>query len=152
MRVWDGSSPGRNPANYESPNAQDWDYIVKEVQAVQQYTVDQNDKYPADLTSMPKGLLVRLLPDGSLVPASSLYSEVAGMVISKSEYARRGRVYSEDWTDIAGSVGLEIGRTYFLRQFGQMRTESPTEGYIIPVGQAQTAMLFDFSIGTTVKV
>jgi len=151
--IWDGFSRTRtNLEDDKSPSYDDWDEAIAEIIAIEQNILDVNDRFQADTADFPVGLLVDLQSDGSLIPASSNSGEISGMVVAAGEYVTRGKVSSNDWTNVIGAMELEVGATYYLRTFGQIRTTPPSTGYVVSIGEAQSATLFDFNIGISVQL
>lgn len=163
---WDGRTGnpwrGELQGDHLDPNQDDWNQIVAELIATQKFVVQLAaavDKYSAIATEdIFQGAIIRLLSNGGLTLADAGFVEVSGVALSAipagqlGDYARRGRIYAQDWTTITGEPDLTVGKTYFLRDLGTIHNEPAIAGFIIPVGQAQAAKVLDFTIGTPIRV
>lgn len=157
-----GNTWRRSRADSVAPQQQDWDTIVSELIATQQFALDLSTGSGvhfamADVT-LPQGCLCRLTIEGKLVLASTTTGNIAGMVIQEipagtiGAYIRRGRISIADWSAVSDSVTLSAGSDYFMADGGRLSLDVPVTGYVIRVGQAQSETTFDFDMSPPVRL
>lgn len=133
--IWDGSTASREINDTRDPDPLDWDRIVSELIAVQQYT------QTASFTGVASGTIHQhrcIVVGDYLRHATSNDGVVHGFSLSSGgpgdtiEYITVGRV----------SLTLPEG-VYFLRDDGQISLTPPNTGYVVKIGTALPAA-FDF--------
>lgn len=140
----------------------DWELILKDKLLPSRYIreehLDARDAYTAEaLQSIIAGSPVRVTSSG-LVIASVESGHPAGIAVEDADggrecsYISRGFVFLDSWLEITGSVQLVTGKMYFLSQVGKLSTTPPDDGYLIPMGRAQSTHLLDVSIGPSIKL
>jgi hypothetical protein len=163
--IWNGltNNPDRTHiTNAVNPNFQDWDRIVSEVIAIEDFvfSIDSSNDFYTKVAGvqLDQGELVRINNSGELVYADSNVGRVTGIAVTSGSigqsvsYIRRGRIAKSDWTSVAGVVELDPGKIYYLSTNGLMSSVPPSSGFVIQVGEAQTVNTLDFEIGISVKL
>jgi len=163
--IWNGLSRNSNRTNITdnvNPNFQDWDQIVSEVIAIEEFlfSIDSgNDLYNQTTNqAIDQGQLVSIASNGNLNLADNTDGDVSGLAVTSGSggqeiaYIRRGRVVMSDWSQIIGTIQLNPGVNYFLSSSGTFSEIPPETGFIIKIGEAQTDLILDFEIGLSIKL
>lgn len=163
--IWNGLSrnPDRtNKTNNVNPNFQDWDKIVSEVIAIEEFlfSIDSGNDLYNKIANEPidQGQLVSIANNGNLELADNINGNISGIAVTSGvsgeeiAYIRRGRVVMANWFSIIGSVELVPGANYFLNSDGLFSETAPENGFIITIGEAQTKEILDFEIGVSIKL
>jgi len=165
--LWDGLS--KNTARTvitddQWPNQQDWDQIVQEVIEVERYLLanpfvgDSLTYQGQAATDIVQGQGIFVDTAGDIGLADSASSFLSGMSVTDAiagetvVYIRQGRVTLPDWTLITGTTFLAPGQDYFVASNGSLSLTAPASGYVIKIGQAQTASTIDIAIQGPIKL
>ena len=86
-------------------------------------------------------------------------ARVAGFVWNDTDageicqYIINGIVNLTDWTNIIGTLNLTSGEYYYLStESGKMTSIPPSTGFILVVGQAQSASIFNVEVDLPIKL
>jgi hypothetical protein len=170
-QVWDGLSanPTRIDRNVnDEPNSQDWDRIISELLAVQSYVLglpttpdgERFSLYSANASvAIVGGVWTVIKPDGKLEIANnevtgnvSGLTLVGGSINDSVVYLRQGSITASDWTTATGAIQLTPGANYYLTNTGGMSKISPSQGFVVVLGQAQSLTTFDIDINVPIKL
>lgn len=161
-RVWDALSP--NPfrtaqSDTINPNAQDWDQVVAEMQAVQEYVLaagtpddDANVWRVTTSVNVTAGDVVFVQLNGTLAIAdATTQSDVNGFVLETKSIGeivpvRTGGKY------INNAWSLTPGRIYYLSVNGTIDSSPPSTGWVVQLGRAITSTGLNIEIAQPVRL
>jgi hypothetical protein len=89
------------------------------------------------------------LPAANVVGLATYAAQIGGMC----SYTTDGQVQRSDWTAIAGTSRLSVGKIYYLSATAGMITDIPPEtGVAVPIGTAVYDTTLDVEVGQAIQL